>query len=259
VAKTPEEQIAALTARCRELEAQLRHAQKMETLGVIASGIAHDFNNLLTGILGYAELLKAELGGEGELHEAAEMIESAASQAAQLSAQMLTLARGGESQRVRVDVHRVLRQVIDLLGSGNGKAVRLEARFCEEPLAVEAEPTQIFQVFLNLALNARDAVSRGGSVAIQTDLNGDGHWVRVSVIDNGVGIPEELRERIFEPFFTTKEGAQGTGIGLAVVRRIVEDHAGRVELESAPGQGSRFSVLLPASPEKSETARSSAA
>jgi signal transduction histidine kinase len=135
--------------------------------------------------------------------------------------------------------------VIELLGVGAVKRVRFETHFCcDNRLEIEAEPTQIFQVFLNLGLNARDAVNPDGVVAFRSELAEDGK-VRLSVADDGPGIPESIRDRIFEPFFTTKDAAQGTGIGLAVVQRIVREHGGEIELDSTPGAGSRFSVVLP--------------
>ncbi len=246
--ETDEQRIALLTERCRELEAQLRQAQKFQTLGVIASGIAHDFNNLLTGIVGYAEILKTDLGAtnvpEGVL-ESLEMIEAAANQATRLTTQMLMLARGGQSQRVAVDIHQVLRQTKELLTAGNGKMFRTELHLHPGVVQVQGEPTQLFQVFLNLGLNARDAVARGGAIVFRTEVAQAAKQVRVTVADDGVGIPEDLQARVFEPFFTTKESAQGTGMGLAVVRRIVDEHGGRIELASAPGQGTTFSVFLP--------------
>jgi two-component system, cell cycle sensor histidine kinase and response regulator CckA len=254
-----EQRIAELSERCRCLEEQLRHAQQMQTLGVIAGGIAHDFNNLLTGILGYAEMLKGELGASDKMREAAEVIESAAHQASQLTARLLTLVRGGHPHRIRVDVHQTLNQVVELLRRSSGRQVQIQTQFCEGAPTVTADTTQIFQVFLNLGLNARDALNGSGRIVFRTETVeqtaaatdeprlAPGSYVLTTVEDTGQGIPEVIRHRIFEPFFTTKNDGQGTGMGLAVVQSIVNEHGGAVAVDSEPGRGSTFFVYLPAS------------
>ena len=256
-AETAEQQIARLTDRCLELESQLRRVHKLETLGLVAGGIAHDFNNLLTGILGYAEVLRSELAGSPRLLECIDVIEAAATQAAQLTSRLLVISRGGHGERITVDLHQALRQVLDLLQRSADKGIQVTHEFHPAKLELEADPTEIFQIFLNLGLNARDAVARGGQISFRTEVveqatpsNDDdslnpGTYALISVIDDGEGIDESIRERIFEPFFTTKTSAQGTGMGLAVVRRIVSAYDGAVALESEPGQGARFFVYLP--------------
>jgi PAS domain S-box-containing protein len=229
----------------KRLEAQLGQAQKMEAVGRLAGGIAHDFNNLLTAISGYSEFL---IGGttDPRLRRHAEEIKKAAGRAAALTGQLLAFSRRQvlnprvlDLNATVVDMEMMLRRVI-------GEDVELVTMLDPALAPVRADPTQLEQVILNLAVNARDAMPQGGSMTIETTnvaAGGDAS-VELRLTDTGIGIgPTELHQ-LFDPFFTTKEG--GTGLGLATVYGIVEQSGGRIEVESEPGLGASFRILLPA-------------
>ncbi|MCC6393249.1 MAG: response regulator [Bryobacterales bacterium] len=237
----------SLRRRVEELEAQLAQSQKMLAIGSLAGGVAHDFNNLLTAIVGYVSLLREEPAAPCHVVDALEVIEKAADRASQLTMQLLGFARRTSPKRVRIDLHQTLTEVADLLRHTIDKNIRIELQFEAAPAHVMGDPSQMFQVFLNLALNARDAMPDGGTLTLATSTARK--HVKVSVIDNGTGIPIHLRERIFEPFFTTKAPGKGTGMGLTVVQSIVRSHGGRIELECDPG--TRFHLLMPLASERS--------
>ena len=247
------ERQAAESARS-ELEEQLRHAQKMEAIGRLSGGIAHDFNNLLTAIRGYSELLLASLAGS-PLRTDVEEIFNAADRAATLTGQLLAFSRRQIlspeilvlNQRV-MDMGRMLNRLI-----GEHIAIDLHT----DLWSVRADAAQLEQVLVNLALNARDAMPDGGRLAIET-ANRDvsvaqaraleispGLFVELLVRDTGIGIPADVQGRIFEPFFTTKPKGAGTGLGLSMVYGFVRQSGGTVSVQSAPGLGSTFSLLLP--------------
>jgi len=237
------------------LELQLRQSQKMEAIGTLAGGIAHDFNNLLTGILGYANLLKLQTDEESSTYEAADVIETAAQRASDLTKQLLGFARQGKLQNASVDLHTMITESVALLRRTIDKSINIALRMDAESSEVMGDPSQLQLVMLNLAVNARDAMADGGDLTIDTatievdrrahpDLE-PGRYVRLRVSDTGAGIPEEVCERIFEPFFTTKAQGQGTGMGLATVYGIVKNHDGTVAVESKAGAGTTFEVLLP--------------
>ncbi|MEW6280133.1 MAG: PAS domain S-box protein [Candidatus Eremiobacterota bacterium] len=228
----------------RRLEQQLRHSQKMEAIGTLAGGIAHDFNNILSGILGYASLLKLNAGPSGETYEAADVIEKAARRAAELTRQLLGFARGGKHQHVPVSVRRAAESVLQLLCRTIDPTVRLETDFCEGDPRIMGDPAQVELVLLNLMINARDAIGEGpGTIWVSTRVTGE--RLVLAVRDTGCGIAPADVARIFEPFFTTKEKGQGTGMGLAMVYGIVQNHGGSIRVDSAPGRGSTFIVEFP--------------
>lgn len=236
----------------RELEAQLRQAQKMEALGRLAGGIAHDFNNLLTVIRANVEMLN-EIAGAPELSDVAQAADSAAS----LTRQLLAFSRVGASRARVVDVAQSVRGALEMVRRliGDDVTVRFEAD--EQPLQTRADPDQIQQALLNLVTNARDAMPGGGEILIEIrriDLSacrasilgvGPGPYVRVSVCDSGEGMPEAVRERALEPFFTTKGPHKGTGLGLAMVFGVVERAGGAIEIESAQGRGTAVRLFYP--------------
>ena len=249
------ERQAAESART-QLEEQLRHAQKMEAIGRLSGGIAHDFNNLLTAIRGYSELLLKELVGS-PLRADVEEIFNAADRAATLTGQLLAFSRRQIlspeivvlNQRV-MDMSRMLDRLI-------GEHIAIDLHLASDLWSVRADAAQLEQVIVNLALNARDAMPQGGRLAIET-LNRDvtakdaqaleiapGRFVELRVRDNGIGISLEVQGRIFEPFFTTKPKGAGTGLGLSMVYGFVRQSGGAIAVESAPGRGSTFSLLLP--------------
>jgi PAS domain S-box-containing protein len=238
----------------RRSEAQVQQAQRLESVGRLAGGIAHDFNNLLTVILSCAHGLRRDLleGRAASADEVGEIV-AAGDRAADLTRQLLAFARRQPAAPVPLDLdlavrssERLLRR---LLGEDLALRVRLEAR----PWAVRCDPGQLEQVILNLALNGRDAMAGGGTLAIETERRSGlppgagpgGDWVLLRVRDTGVGMAPEVRARLFEPFFTTKPPGKGTGLGLATVHGIVSQAGGQVHVESAPGQGATFEVWLP--------------
>ena len=251
--------ISDVTAH-RKLEAQLRTAQKMEAVGLLAGGVAHDFNNLLTAIKGFTTLLQMTLDESDQATEFLGEINKAADRAASLTAQLLAFSRRQLLRPEALDLNaRVsdLERMLRLLLREDGNLVlELDARLNE----VLADPGQIEQVILNLVVNARDAIHgcETGSVTIRTAnaelrdefslwgvLDAPGQYVRLDVIDNGMGMDRATQSRIFDPFFTTKEPGHGTGLGLATVFGIVKQSGGYVWVESKPGEGSTFSVYLP--------------
>ncbi|MFN3326328.1 MAG: ATP-binding protein [Bryobacteraceae bacterium] len=249
--------IARNVTERKRLEEQLRQSQKMEAMGILAGGVAHDFNNLLTGILGYASLLASEGEPGGIVQEAAEVIQKASERAAELTEQLLNFARPAEQQRSPVDLHGCIQEIVDLFGRTVGKNITVIREFRAPAVTVMGDAGQMHQMFLNLALNARDAMPDGGVLRFRTEMAGDAasgrQFVRVSVIDTGSGIPPEARERIFEPFFTTKAKNHGTGLGLAMVYSIVKNHGGSIRVDSEVGRGTTFEIELP------HTTRSAAA
>ncbi len=243
VARTAELEVAHREQRRAE-EAQ-RQSQKLEAIGLLAGGVAHDFNNLLVGILGYADVL-AEGAAPGSVQaEAARTIAQAAQRAAALTRQLLAVARLGRQRQEPVDLHAVVREVTALLERTLEKAIRLELHLDAPLHTVRGDASQLQQVILNLAVNARDAMPDGGTLGIATAEEPGGRLV-LTVSDTGVGIPGEHLERIFEPFFTTKAEGRGTGLGLATAYGIVKAHGGTLKVASEVGAGSRFTVSLPA-------------
>jgi two-component system, cell cycle sensor histidine kinase and response regulator CckA len=239
------------------LELQLWQAQKMESIGTLASGVAHDFNNILGIILGYASLLVQKPMDSSKLHAYAESIVKAADRGAALVRQILTFARKSEFKLERVDVNSIIGELAKMLGETFPKTISLSLQLKKALPALSIDRTQLHQALLNLCVNARDAMSERGALTIATRLtlgNSLGsrfaaaygrRFVEISVSDTGTGMDEATRNRIFEPFFTTKEIGKGTGLGLAVVFGVVQEHQGFVDVESEPGRGSTFHVYLP--------------
>jgi len=234
----------------RELEEQLRHAQKMEAVGRLAGGVAHDFNNYLTAILGYAELLSTSLPAGSPAARQLEEIRSAARRAADLTGKLLAFGRRQMLQPVDLDLNQVVGALAGLVRRLLGETMTLEVELSPRPVWVHADRSQLEQVVLNLATNARDAMQRGGRLSISTalegDVAGDGARALLRVRDDGAGMTPEVQERIFDPFFTTKETGRGTGLGLSSVVGVVEQSGGVVRVESSPGRGSLFEIALPA-------------
>jgi PAS domain S-box-containing protein len=256
--KRAEEALEQSEEALRRSEEQLRQSQKMEAIGTLAGGVAHDFNNILTGVLGYAELLKLDTKPGEKVYQAADVIHKAARRGADLTQQLLGFARKGKQQNVPVDMRATIHEIVELLSRTIDKSITITQRYRDRRAHVIGDPVQLQQVFINLAVNARDAMPSGGELTFVTDLArlqeadcrdhpgaSPGEYLVVSVIDTGCGIPEELRERIFEPFFTTKERGKGTGMGLAMVYGIVKNHGGTIRVDSEVRRGTTFSVYLP--------------
>jgi CheY-like chemotaxis protein len=239
------------------LEYQLRQAQKMEAIGVLAGGIAHDFNNLLMGIQGYTSLMLASLEPDHPDHAKLQSIEDHVQSGSQLTRQLLGFAREGKFEVRVVDLRALLEKSAGMFARTK-KELRLHTRIQPETWPVEADAGQIQQVLLNLLVNAWQSMPGGGEIFLQTrnvSLMGDaaedkrlkpGSYIEISITDTGLGMPEEVRQRVFEPFFTTKERGRGTGLGLASSYGIVVNHGGTIEVLSQPGAGSTFVVFLPA-------------
>ncbi len=234
----------------RSLEAQLRQAQKMEAVGRLASGVAHDFNNLLTVVLGAAEHLGSTLDEGHRGKRDVEMILEAAERAALLTRQLLTFGRADVSHLSVHDLNTLVRDAHRMLVRALGEQVHLELELADTALSVRLDATQLTQVLLNLAINARDAMSGGGRITLTTrlehDESGDG-WAVLSVDDTGSGMTPEVLEHAFEPFFTTKEASHGSGLGLAVCYAIVGRAGGSLELTSTLGRGTTARIALPLS------------
>jgi PAS domain S-box-containing protein len=226
------------------LEEQLRQAQKMESIGLLAGGIAHDFNNILTVIQGHACLLLAAPDLPARWRASAAEVEEAAERAARLTAQLLTFSRRQVVTLRDVDLNEIVRSTASMLERIVGEDVDLRVD-CEPAIPkVRADVGMLEQVLVNLAANARDAMRAGGRLIIRTARHAQG--VALEVEDTGHGIPADQRGRIFEPFFTTKGVGEGTGLGLATVYGIVEQHHGTIEVESEVGVGTNFRVVFPA-------------
>ena len=240
-------------------EAQLRQAQKMEAVGRLAGGVAHDFNNVLTAIFGYADLVLDSFDLTDPRRVDIEEIKRAANRAAALTRQLLAFSRKQVMQPRRVNLNEIITSLETLLLKLIGQEIVLDIETAPALWDVKADPGQIEQVIMNLAVNARDAMPDGGTLTIATaneDLAPDdaaalvgiepGRFVRLTVTDTGAGIPPPIRAHIFEPFFTTKEQGKGTGLGLATVYGIVKQSGGWVYLDETPdAPGASFRIFLP--------------
>lgn len=229
--------------------AQLLHAQRIETVGRLASGVAHDFNNILAVIVGYASLPRMTGSGDDALRSLAG-IEQAAKRGEALTRRLLTLSRSSDSQRSVFDAVASLRETRALMAQLFGNGVEIAFDPPSTPLWVELDRADFELAVLNIASNARDAMPAGGTFRIRADSTSRG--VRMVFADSGCGMSEEVAARIFEPFFTTKPGSSGTGIGLAVVERTVVEAGGEITVQSVPGLGTGFEIVLPAASEPSE-------
>ncbi|NOY45899.1 MAG: response regulator, partial [Deltaproteobacteria bacterium] len=226
-----------------EMETQLAQAQKMEALGVLAGGVAHDFNNLLMAFLGNLEILKARTRGDERLDRVVDRMERAVMRARDLVRRILTFSGRQPRNEGPVDVGMVVREVVGLARSGAPPGVVLRQVGDPSHAVVEGDASELNQALMNLVVNAVQAVGEAGTVEVGVECS-DGR-VEIWVQDDGPGIPPNLRARIFDPFFTTKAPGEGTGLGLAMVRAIVERHGGEVSVTSSPGSGTRFCITLP--------------
>ena len=246
-----------ITAR-KALEAQLLQAQKMEAVGRLAGGVAHDFNNLLMAIMGYSELIRTSLVKDDPLYKYSEDILKATERAASLTQQLLAFSRRQVMQPQVLNLNRVVADLEKMLRRLIGEHIELEIVAGPDLGAVKADPGQINQIIMNLAVNARDAMPKGGRLIMATDNIEftashkcrfedlpPGRYVRLTVTDTGSGMDAETLDHIFEPFFTTKEMGKGTGLGLPMVYGIVKQNGGCVDVESRPGQGATFKIYLP--------------
>jgi PAS domain S-box-containing protein len=250
----------------RRLENQLRHAQRMEAVGRLAGGVAHDFNNLLTVISGYTEMILDDLPPGDRLREPVQMMRQAGEQAAALTAQLLAFSRRQVIEPQILELNAVVTNLLKMLRRLIGEDIELTTVLSPDLDRVRVDPRQIEQALMNLAVNARDAMPRGGRLTIETaNVTLDEHYarftpgvvpgqyVRVAVTDDGHGMDETTRSRIFEPFFTTKESGKGTGLGLAIVYGIVQQAKGHIEVYSEIDRGTVFKLYFPSVEAKTTT------
>jgi PAS domain S-box-containing protein len=242
----------------KQMEDQLRRAQRMEAVGRLAGGVAHDFNNLLQAMLGLTQLTRLRGEDLASSEERLQEMEELLRRGAQLTQQLLLFSRREEIKAEPLDLNQVIRDTAKLLHRLLGANVSLTLELSPERLPVMADPGQIGQVWMNLAVNATDAMPEGGTLTVRSGRRGDTD-VWFSVGDTGHGIPDDIRDHIFEPFFTTKRDRRGTGLGLAVVHGIVTQHGGEVEVASTVGKGTTFRVLLPRRAEEGDAAAPEAA
>jgi two-component system cell cycle sensor histidine kinase/response regulator CckA len=242
----------------KRLEEQFRQAQKLESVGRLASGVAHDFNNILMVINGYSDALLGKLDADDPLRDLVTPIRDAGERGAALSAQLLVLSRKQVAERRVVNLNEIIVELERMLAKIIGEDIKLKSDLSSSLGTIMADPGQLHQVLMNLAINARDAMPSGGSLTIET-CNFDvrdgfvdavaglkpGRYVRLKVSDTGTGMTKEVKSHLFEPFFTTKRAGQGTGLGLATVYGIVQQNEGSISIDSEPGQGTTFTIYLP--------------
>ncbi len=241
-------------AQLKKAQEQLLHAQKMEAIGRLAGGIAHDFNNLLTVISGYTNLLTDSLEGNAPALADLGEIRNAIRRTSALTGRLLAFSRKQVLQPAVLDMNKVIASSVNLLRPLIGEDIELAVRLCERAVSVRADPFQVEQVIVNLAVNARDAMPDGGRLLVAADCADvteqepdlpAGAYVVLTVSDTGSGMSDETQSHLFEPFFTTKENGKGTGLGLSTVYGIVTQTGGRIRVASSLGQGSTFTVYLP--------------
>jgi signal transduction histidine kinase/CheY-like chemotaxis protein len=257
----------------KKLEQKIMQAQKIDSIGNLAGGVAHDFNNILASILGSASIMRRRMKEDDKWFPFVEIIETAAKRGASLTRQLLTFARRSNVEIHPVDIHAILTETIHLFERSVSPNITIVQSFTPEIAIVNGDEGQIQQAMLNIFINARDAMPNGGTLTIETSpvhysehdhstMSGEtrsGSYITIKVVDSGIGMSKEVQQRMFEPFFTTKEQGKGTGLGLSVVYGVVNGHGGYISVQSEPGKGTTFSILLPKLPETftSRTVRSS--
>ena len=254
----------------KRLEEGLRQAQKLESIGTLAGGIAHDFNNILGIILAYNGSIGRAKEDSDRFDESVEAINQAVDRGTALVKQMLTFARQTDVVLQAMNVNLIIGDVVKMLTATFPKTIEFVKKLDPGIPLVTADLTQLHQVFLNLCVNARDAMPNGGKITLSTDLSQGSvvkrkfptaprdTYVHISISDTGIGIEEATRKRIFEPFFTTKEPGKGTGLGLSVVYGVIQSHEGFIDVESQVGKGTSFHMYLPGAPRSAEAEKKSA-
>ncbi len=244
----------------KQLEAQFLQAQRLESIGTLASGIAHDLNNILTPVLATAQLLQMKLTNlDARSQQMLQVLEANARRGAELVKQVLSFARGIEGKQTILQTKHLIREIQQIARETFPKSIQVWIEVAEDLWTVTGNATQLHQVLMNLCVNARDAMPFGGTLKILAenvtiDENDarinlearEGNYISITISDTGVGIPSEIRDRIFEPFFTTKEIGKGTGLGLSTVVGIIKSHRGFITVNSAVGEGTQFKIFLPA-------------
>lgn len=240
----------------KKLYEQLMRAQKMEAIGTLASGIAHDFNNLLSAVIGYAEILKDDIAEDHPHYRPVCIIENSAKRGADLASRILNVTRKEKLEYRIVNLNSVIEDTLELLSRSIPKNISIEMNLSTGLPNIKADAAQLQQVIMNLAVNARDAMSEGGLLIIETGSVGKENgaanglpssegFVKLSISDTGKGMEEDIAHKVFDPFFTTKDRGSGTGLGLYIVHSIVSNHGGYINLYSEPGKGTRFNVYFP--------------
>lgn len=248
----------------KKLEGQVLRAQRLESIGTLASGVAHDLNNVLTPILMASEAVRRSIEDE-QIEASMQLIEESARRGAAIVRQVLTFARGVEGDRVVIKPSHLLEEMADIARKTFPKLIAIETKYSEDLWSIQGDPTQLHQVLLNLSVNARDAMPTGGSLVLAAenfDLDENyaamtpganvGAHVMLRVSDTGSGMPRAMMDKIFDPFFTTKETGKGTGLGLSTALGIVRSHNGIISVYSEPRQGTTFKIFLPATKQTSE-------
>ncbi len=252
----------------KKLYEQLLRAQKMEAIGTLAGGIAHDFNNLLTAILGYSEIMMGMIKEGDQFYKPVTIINNAAQKGADLAKKILMVTRKEKMEVRPININKLIHNSMEILQRSIPKNIEIVTNLKDDIPNIMADPSQIEQVIINLAVNARDAMPEGGRLIIETSIvaaeNGAANgtitnikegFIKLSVSDTGIGIDKNIQSKIFDPFFTTKEVGKGTGLGLYIVHSIISNHGGYINLYSEPGRGTRFNIYLPITkgiaPEKS--------
>jgi PAS domain S-box-containing protein len=244
----------------KKLYEQLLRAQKMEAIGTLAGGIAHDFNNLLSAVIGYAEMMKEDMSETDPHYKHVSIIEGSAKRGADLARRILNVTKKEKLEYRAVSLNAIVENTLELLARSIPKNISIEMKLDPSAPGIKAESTQLQQVIMNLAVNARDAMPDGGTLLIETfgagrengaanGLSSQEGFVTLSISDTGSGMEDEIAQKVFDPFFTTKSRGTGTGLGLYIVHSIVTNHGGYINLYSEPGRGSRFNVYFPASQE----------
>jgi len=241
----------------KRLEERLMRSQKLEAVGTLAAGMAHDFNNLLTAILGYSGILLKMVKEGDPFYKPTSVIHDAAKRGAELGRKILTVTRKEKMATKPVNINDIIMHSMDLLQRSLPKDIEIVMKLKDALPMTNADPSQVQQVIINLAVNARDAMPDGGKLIIETAVVGSANgvgdhahtdgsgYIKLSVSDTGAGIDSETQTKIFDPFFTTKEVGKGTGLGLYIVHSIVNNHGGYINLYSEPQKGTRFSIYLP--------------
>lgn len=252
------EETLVTPSETEQLREQLLRAQRLSSVGTLASSVAHEFNNILTTIMNYAKLGLRPNGSDESKQQAFEKIMKGSQRAATIISSMLGFARNSATRREVADIVGLVEEVLVLTDKDLSKhQVKVERRFHSRPKAPVVRG-QIEQILLNLIINARQAMSRGGILTIDIRTNAKTQMAEIAVCDSGIGIPPEQLRLIFEPFYTTKtpddQGHGGSGLGLSVCRQIIEQHQGRIRVESVVGKGSKFTIKLPLDIPAAETA-----
>ena len=244
----------------KNFEAKIIHAQRIDSIGNLAGGIAHDFNNILTSILGSTSIMKRKMNREDNWYRFADIIETAARRGASLTRQLLTFARKSNVQFRPIVVNDIIEETLRLFERSTDKTILIEKELTDEVSIIHGDDGQLQQAFLNLLINARDAMPNGGTITVRcthkmveddTTVTPEIHkglYVAISIIDTGVGMDKKTQEHIFEPFFTTKDVGKGTGLGLSVVYGVVNSHNGFITVRSELNHGAEFIMYFPIIP-----------